>query len=191
MAYRSIRNGVGTSSNPFVLSQASTNYSTKYFKATHTSGDIRETYDKVSYSAAGGGEVYRAVASATGTSVATGGTVNAAHFTGNVASGGTVSGALNAVRATLEVAGTTPTPGGTLAALQLDSNIVTGATLGANTAFVRVSNSGATAIPNIFNFEAASSAVVVSGGTYSTADGYLVIRVAGSTYRMPFFAAVD
>ena len=70
----------------------------------------------------------------------------------------TVSGALNAVRATLEVAGTTPTPGGTLAALQLDSNIVTGSTISANSSFIRVTNSGAGALTNLFNFPAAGAA---------------------------------
>jgi hypothetical protein len=33
--------------------------------------------------------------------------------------------------------------------------------------------------------------VVVGAGTYSTADGYMLVRVAGSTYRVPFFTAVD
>src|SRR3990167_5633652 len=33
--------------------------------------------------------------------------------------------------------------------------------------------------------------VVVGAGTYSTADGYILVRIHGSTYRIPFFAAVD
>jgi hypothetical protein len=33
--------------------------------------------------------------------------------------------------------------------------------------------------------------VVVGGGTYSTADGYFLVKVHDSTYRVPFFAAVD
>jgi len=155
------------------------------------SGDVRGYYQDLYINNTGSGEMLRPRVIANGTLVATGGTANAIHATGRVAGGKTVSGALNAIRATLEVAGTTPTPGGTLSALQLDSNVVTGATLGAETAFIRFSDSGETDIPNIFNFEAASDAVVVSAGTYSTAQGYFVIRVAGSTYRVAFFSGTD
>lgn len=32
---------------------------------------------------------------------------------------------------------------------------------------------------------------VVAAGTYSTADGYLVVKVQGDTYRIPFFTGTD
>ena len=181
---------VGTSTRPLAAGAAH-NFSRHYYRHHGTSGDVRGEYKDLEFTSKGSGETVRLRAIANGLLVATGGTVNALHATGRVASAKTVSGALNAARFTLEVAGTTPTPGGTLAAIQLDSNIVTGATLGANTAFIRFSDTGATDIPAIFNFEAATDAIVASAGTYSTADGYIVVRVAGSTYRMPFFAAVD
>jgi hypothetical protein len=38
---------------------------------------------------------------------------------------------------------------------------------------------------------AAGDCAVVSNGTYSTAEGYLVIKVGASTYRVPFFTGVD
>ncbi|MFA6897243.1 MAG: hypothetical protein WCQ96_03085 [Patescibacteria group bacterium] len=44
---------------------------------------------------------------------------------------------------------------------------------------------------NVLDVAAANSAVVVGAGTYSTADGYLVIKVGANTYRVPFFSAVD
>lgn len=44
---------------------------------------------------------------------------------------------------------------------------------------------------NVFEFAATSDSVVVTGGTYSTADGYLVMKVGSSTYRIPFFSGVD
>lgn len=54
------------------------------------------------------------------------------------------------------------------------------------------------AAPNTSNFDVLIESesgnatwIVVSAGTYSTADGYMLIRHAGSTYRVPFFAAVD
>jgi|GEM_PF-1056426 len=46
-------------------------------------------------------------------------------------------------------------------------------------------------IVNLIKFEAASACAVESAGTYSTADGYFLVSVNGSTYRVPFFAAVD
>lgn len=119
-----------------------------------SSGDVRGYYIDLYCNGAGAGETLRLRGIVNGTNVATGGTLNALHATGRVAAGKTVSGAMNAIRATLEVAGTTPTPGGTLSALQLDSNIVTGATMGANDAFIRVSDSGATKLTNLLSLAA-------------------------------------
>ena len=162
-----------------------------YLYAKNASGDVRGTYEDLYFDSTGAGETLRVRGIANGTLCATGGTINAIHATGRVASGKTVSGALNAIRATLEVAGTTPTPGGTLAALQLDSNIVTGATMSANDAFIRVTDSGATALANFINFAAESGCLDGTNGTYSTADGYIKIRVAGSAMRIPYFAGTD
>jgi hypothetical protein len=117
------------------------------------SGDMRGEYVDALFSvAAATGEALRVRGIANALLTATGGTVNAIHATGRVAAAKTVSGALNAIRATLEVAGTNPTPGGTLAALQLDSNVVTGATI-PTAAFARVTDSGAVALPYLFNFD--------------------------------------
>ena len=127
------------------------NFRRNYFYHLGTSGDVRALYEDLYFNSTGSGEVIRVRGIANGTDVATGGTVNGIHATGRVASGKTVSGALNAIRATLEVAGTTPTPGGTLAALQLDSNISTGWTAGNNDAFIRVGNTGAGLIGNLLN----------------------------------------
>jgi hypothetical protein len=44
---------------------------------------------------------------------------------------------------------------------------------------------------NAFEFGSEGDAVVVGSGTYSTADGYLVIKVGSSTYRIPFFTGTD
>jgi hypothetical protein len=47
------------------------------------------------------------------------------------------------------------------------------------------------AIVNLIHFDAASACAVVGAGTYSTADGYFVVKVGANTYRVPFFTAVD
>lgn len=145
----------GTSTKPVAM-HSSGNMGRVYAKAAHASGDVRAHYEDLEFTGIGGGEAFRVRAIANGLLCATGATINAAHFTGRVAAAKTVSGALNAVRATIEVAGTTPTPGGTLAALQLDSNIVTGWTAGTNDAFIRVGNTGAGLIANLFNITDAS-----------------------------------
>jgi hypothetical protein len=190
---RAIRT-IGSSTYPVSVqgSEAHNFEEVKYKSTVPTGYDVRGKYEDLEIASTGAGEMLRIRGIASGTLSATGGTINAIHATGRVASGGTVSGALNAIRATLEVAGTTPTPGGTLAALQLDTNIVTGATLGANDAMIRVSNSGATKVTNLLNIEDASGGVAtITAGTYSTSDGYLAIKVAGTAYRIPIFTGTD
>lgn len=155
---------VGTASNPMKANGAH-NFQRNYYRHTGASGDVRAHYEDLDFTSTGSGEVLRVRGIANGTNVATGGTVNAIHATGRVAAGKTVSGALNALRATLEVAGTNPTPGGTLAALQLDSNIVTGATLSGTDSFVRVTNSGATALANLVNMPAPENGSIFAAHT--------------------------
>lgn len=43
----------------------------------------------------------------------------------------------------------------------------------------------------LFDVESSSGLHTVASGTYSTAEGYLTVRVAGSVYRMPFFTGTD
>lgn len=50
---------------------------------------------------------------------------------------------------------------------------------------------GNLAVSRFLTAENAGAAIVVGAGTYSTADGYLLINVDGSDYRIPFFTAVD
>jgi hypothetical protein len=193
MAYTSVANGVGDANRRLTLSKANRNYTTQYFRNTHTSGDIRILYLHDRFEGAGSGDVIRAVCEAYKTGSFAGGTGNAAHFTGRVADGKTVSGALNAVRATLEVAGAATTPGGTLAAIQLDSNVTHDTTLGANDAFIRVTNSGAHAITNLFNIESAkattdAAALVTSNHDAAALNTYIKCRINGATY---WLAATD
>lgn len=163
----------GTSTKPVTMHQSGI-MGRGYGKAAHASGDVRTHYEDLEFTGVGGGEVLRLRAIANGLLCATGATINAAHFTGRVAAAKTVSGALNALRATLEVAGTNPTPGGTLSAVQLDSNIVTGATLPSACAFARVTNSGATKVPNLFIFP-------VPGAKSAAATDVFVARHADAT----------
>ena len=150
----------GTSSKPITVSGGSWNFRRNYFRSKIASGDVRATYEDLEHMGTGSGDTLRVRGIVNGLLVAASGTVNAIHATGRVAAAKTVAsdGCVNAIRATLEVAGSTPTPGGCLSALQVDSNIVTGTTLSANSSFIRVTNSDAGKLTNLFNFPAAGAA---------------------------------
>ena len=149
---------IGSSKYPKMASGSSGHNFVREYLASEASADVRGTYADLKFNnASGGGEVIRARGIANVAGAAAGATINAAHFTGRVESGATVSGELNAIRATLEVAGTTPTPGGTLAALQLDVNASASTVFGAEHAYVKVTDSGSTALNTFLNFTAAAA----------------------------------
>ncbi len=77
-------------------------------------------------------------------------------------------------------------------AIRIFPDFGSGHTFTGNKAILRL------AAPNVSDWQyfmeaetATNGWVAVSGGTYSTADGYILVRIHGSTYRMPFYAAVD
>lgn len=144
----------GTSAAP--LTVASGNQNALYGTATNTSGDVRLIYSKLNFTGAGGsGETLRAFTTVAA-AVATGGTVNGAHISLSVNSGGSISGAANALRVTLGAAASVTT-GGTVAALQLDSDLGSGATLPSTAAFMRVTDSGTVKIGSLLNMPAPAS----------------------------------
>lgn len=58
-------------------------------------------------------------------------------------------------------------------------------------AFVRVYDGTGGGWANFLFDCPASTPAVVAGGTYSTAEGYFLVKVGANTYRMPFYTAVD
>ena len=146
---RTIRT-IGSSSYPVIVAgTAGHNFERVYYQSNCSAGDVRGKYEDLKFTSTGSGETHRLRAIASGTGVATGGTVNAMHATMQVASGGTISGAAHAIRATYEVAGSTPTPGGTNSALQVDTNAVTGTVFGVADAFISIANIGAGKLTNV------------------------------------------
>jgi hypothetical protein len=174
----------GTSTKPITVSGGAHNFRRNYFRSRNASGDVRATYEDLEFKSTASGETLRLRGIANATGVAAGGTVNAIHATGRIASSATVSGALNAIRATLEVAGTSPTPGGTLSALQLDVSASASTTWGGEDAYVRVTDSGSTALTNLFNFTAAAASndptVLVSTHADHASTHLIKCRVAGA-----------
>jgi len=174
----------GTSTSPISVTTAQ-NINSSYATTSATTGDTRLVYDKLTFTAAGSGETLRAFSVVTG-AAAVGGTINGAHISMSVNTGGSISGAGNALRATLGVAASV-TPGGTLAAIQADSDIGSGATLPASTAFIRCTNSGSGTISNLFNLP---DAMVQAIGATSTTPTQKIrfVDSAGTAY---FLYAVE
>jgi hypothetical protein len=168
----------GTATDPITVTTAE-NISSFYGTASNTTGDTRLSYNRLTFTSTGSGETIRALTRVTGANAATGGTVNGAHISLSVNTGGSISGAGNGLRVTLGAAASV-TVGGTVAALQVDSDIGAGATLPGNASFIRVTNSGAGTISNLMNIPNAMFAAQVA------ADSTHTVRVISST-GTPFF----
>jgi hypothetical protein len=172
---------VGTATVP-IAATASGNLNQVYSRTTHTSGDFRGLYSRVDFAGAGAGETLRALSRVTAAQGA-GQTTNGAHVSLSVNTGGTISGAGNALRATLGVA-TGVTPGGTLAAIQVDSDFPNTVTLPGSAAFLRFTNSNTGTITNLMNVPAAMVAADVGSGVSHT------IRIVASD-GTPYYLMVS
>ena len=146
---------VGTSNEPIEINTSGV-LNGAYATTSAATGDTRLSFNRLTFTSTGSGETARFLTRVTGANGATAGTINGAHVSCSVNSGGTISGAANALRAT--IGGSSTNPGGTLAALQLDSDIASGGTW-TNTSFLRVTNSGTGTLGNF----AALPAVAVDG----------------------------
>ena len=178
----------GTSTSPITVTTAQ-NINSSYGTTSATTGDTRLVYDKLTFTSTGSGETIRAFSVVTGANAGTGGTVNGAHISMEVDGTGTISGAGNALRATL--GGSATTPGGTLAVLQLDTNYNSNVSLGANTAFIRVSDSGSQTgeVVNFLNIEAGPATNMVATGTVTLSKA-IKIRIDGTTYYIPIGSVI-
>lgn len=175
--------GTGTNAAPYSMgSTADQKLYANYAETTATTGDTRLLYDKLFFEGAGGsGEVHRVYGVVNNVTAATGGTVNGAHISLDInGASGAVSGAGNAIRATL--GGTSTTPGGTLAAIQVDSNFPTGVTLPASTSFIRVTDTDATLIPNLFNIPAPANGSIFATHTTQVMTHSIRIIAGGTNY---------
>lgn len=167
----------GTSADPISVT-TSGNISSFYGTTSATSGDTRLNYSKLTFTAAGAGETLRAYSIVTGAQGA-GQTTNGAHISCDVNTGGSISGAANALRATL--GGSATTPGGTLAVLQLDTNYNSNVTLSSASAFIRISDSGSQTgeVQNFLNIESGPAATIVGTGTVGGTAKAIKILVGG------------
>jgi hypothetical protein len=173
--------GAGTPASPINLGTTpDQKMVANYATTAATTGDTRLVYDKLTFTAAGSGETLRAFSAVTTGTAAVGGTVNGAHISLEVNGSGAISGAGNAIRATL--GGSAASPGGTLAAIQLDSAFAAGVTLPAITAFLRVTDTNTTKIPNLLSLPAPSAGTIFSAKTSAAVSHVIKINAAGTTY---------
>lgn len=181
--------GSGSASSPVAVTSAQ-NISSSYGTTSATTGDTRLVYDRLNFTSTGSGETLRAFSVVTGASAATGGTINGAHISTSVSTGGTISGAANALRAT--IGASVASPGGTLAALQLDTDFASGTSVSADSAFIRVTDSGAGAgkLTRLMNI-ASGTGVFTAGTSSSTLAGGIKVRIAGSDYFLVVASAIS
>jgi hypothetical protein len=141
-------------------------------------------YDKLTFTSTGSGETARFFSVVTGALAATGGTINGAHISMEVNGSGTISGAGNALRATL--GGTQTAQTGALGVLQLDTNYTGSVTTPANSAFIRVTDSGSATgkINNLLTIDAGPAATIVASGaaTPSGTIKKISIQIGGVAY---------
>jgi hypothetical protein len=178
----------GTTTDPIAVTSAG-NVSSSYVTASNTTGDVRLNYSRLTFTSTGSGETARFLTRVTGANGATGGTINGAHISTSINTGGSISGAANAIRATIGAA--VASPGGTLAALQLDTDFASGTTLGADSAFIRVTDSGAgtgkmTRLMNI----GSGTGVFTAATSSSTLAGGIKVRIAGADYFLVVASAL-
>jgi len=170
---------VGSSGDPIQITSSGV-LNGAYATTSAASGDTRLNYNKLTFTSTGSGETLRAFSVVTGAGAANAGTINGAHISTSVNSGGTISGAANAIRAT--IGGSSTNPGGTLAALQLDSDFASGGTW-SNASFLRVTNSGTGEIGNFAVMPAVSATGVFRAKVGSPVVTHTIpVSSGGTTY---------
>jgi hypothetical protein len=168
----------GTSASPVTVTSA-VSVNKLYVNSSATDGDTRTIYTKLKFTGAGSGETLRTFAQVTAAATAVGGTVNSIHASSYVDTGGTISGAANAIRATF--GGTSTNPGGTLAVIQLDSDFATGGTW-TNLSFLRCTNSGTGAVGTLLDVPTKGSNLMFRDKSAAAVTQVLKITSNGTPY---------
>ena len=179
---------VGSSGDPIALTSSGV-LNGSYATTSAASGDTRLSYNKLTFTSTGSGETLRAFSVVTGTAAATAGTINGAHISTSINTGGTISGAANAIRATL--GGSVASPGGTLAVLQLDTDYSVNATLPGTASFIRVTDSGANTgeVPLLMNIETGPAATIApTASSVTTVSKAIKVMIGGTVYYVPAYS---
>ena len=171
----------GTAASPIAVKTAG-NVSSSYVTSSAATGDTRLSYSRLDITSTGSGETLRAFTRVSGANAATGGTVNGAHISLSVNSGGSISGAGNALRATLGAAAGV-TVGGTVAVIQLDSDAAATSTLPATASFIRVNDTNSVKIGNLLNIPApANGSIFAVHTTQTMTHSIRIVSALGTSY---------
>lgn len=171
----------GTAASPIAVKTAG-NVSSSYVTSSAATGDTRLSYSRLDITSTGSGETLRAFTRVSGAGAATGGTVNGAHISLSVNSGGSISGAGNALRATLGAAAGV-TVGGTVAVIQLDSDAAATSTLPATASFIRVNDTNSVKIRNLLNIPApANGSIFAVHTTQTMTHSIRIVSALGTSY---------
>ena len=146
---------VGSSGVPISITSAGV-LNGAYATTSAATGDTRLSYNKLTFTSTGSGEVVRGFAVVTGAGAAAAGTINGAHYSTSI------------------------NTGGTLAALQLDSDFATGGTW-SNASFMRVTNSGTGEVGNFALMPAVSATGVFRAKVGSPVVTHTIPVVSGGT----------
>lgn len=158
-------------------------------------GDSRTIYTRLYFAFAGSsGEAIRGYGLVT---AAAAGTVNGAHLSLIVNTGGSITGAGHAIRGTFE-SDASVNVGGTTSVLHLDTNFGTSATPSSKMAFISLDNLGTPKPDYMLSITNASSAMVANAGTGGSSAGVstggvaakvIKCAVAGVDYWLPLFSS--
>jgi hypothetical protein len=167
-------------------------------KAT-AAGDSRTIYSRLNFATAGAsGEAVRAYGTV---SAAAAGTVNGAHLSLIVNTGGSITGAAHAARATFE-SDASVTIGGTCSVLHLDTNFGTSAVPPTGMPFISLDNLGTPKLKYLLSITnpdtTATSGMFIAAGTGGSSAGVstggvaakvLKCSVGGVDYWLPLFSS--
>lgn len=184
-AHSGLLHGAGASGTEHALGDTADNAMEYYLEGTHTTGDMRGLYLRLYFAGAGGsGEAARIFSTVDGVTAATGGTVNGAHISLSLAgAAAAISGAGNALRCTLGIGTGVTAPGGTQAVIQVDSDIASGVTPPTGIAFLRFTNSGNVAIPNLMRIpDAANGTIFAAHTTQTMTHSIRILNASGTAY---------
>ena len=158
-------------------------------------GDSRTIYTRLTFAATGAsGEAVRGYGLVTG---AAAGTVNGAHLSLIVNTGGSITGAGHAIRGTFE-SDASVNVGGTTSVLHLDTNFGNSATPSSKMAFISLDNLGTPKPDYMLSVTNPSSAMFANAGTGANsaalagggiAAKVLKVAVGGVDYWLPLFSS--
>jgi microcompartment protein CcmK/EutM len=173
---------------PVVSADADTHFMHMFFKSTASSGDNRGMYLRTHYTGGGGGDALRAL----GIAMAATGTMTGGHVTGQIGTGGSITGLLAGLRATAATSSGLTLSGGTLAALQVDSDLGSAVTGMTEAAFIRVADiNGTNKMPLLIATDGVGSGsgattLIKTGSAFATCTGGLRCQIGGSVVWIPF-----